>query len=130
MVELLTNQTLRERVRRYVDVYRLYIRPQPLFRELYEEYGPMFDGASSFNQPLTTWDTSRVKDFSCMFQDAQQFNQPIQHFFDQVGKKECRYGNILTGAIQFRQPLISFIVVGNNPCIQNIPNQECVSPLQ
>ena len=37
----------------------------------------MFSGASTFNQPISSWDTARVIDMSNMFKDARAFNQSI-----------------------------------------------------
>ena len=37
----------------------------------------MFDGASSFNQPLNNWNVSNVEDMEGMFQNAISFNQPL-----------------------------------------------------
>ena len=38
----------------------------------------MFVGASAFNQPLETWNTSRVTDMKYMFHNAIAFNQPLE----------------------------------------------------
>lgn len=37
----------------------------------------MFQGATSFNQPLGNWNTSAVQTLSSMFVNAAEFNQPI-----------------------------------------------------
>ena len=34
-------------------------------------------GKSSFNQPLNNWNVSKVKDMEEMFEDAKSFNQPL-----------------------------------------------------
>ena len=40
----------------------------------------MFEGAASFNSPLTAWDTSKFQSMVSMFEGAVAFNQPISHF--------------------------------------------------
>ena len=42
-------------------------------------YG-MFDGATSFNQPLNNWDVSKVKYMGEMFRYARSFNQPLNNW--------------------------------------------------
>jgi MoxR-like ATPase len=37
----------------------------------------MFDGASSFNQPLDSWNVSNVTDMSHMFDGASSFNRAL-----------------------------------------------------
>jgi surface protein len=37
----------------------------------------MFSYASSFNQPLASWNVSALTDMSFMFYDASSFNQPL-----------------------------------------------------
>jgi surface protein len=37
----------------------------------------MFFGGNAFNQDISKWDVSNVKDMSFMFYDAESFNQDI-----------------------------------------------------
>ena len=37
----------------------------------------MFNGATSFNQPLNSWDTSSTTDAASAFEGASAFNQPL-----------------------------------------------------
>ena len=40
----------------------------------------IFDGASSFNQPLNDWNVSNVEDMEQMFKNATSFNQPLNNW--------------------------------------------------
>lgn len=40
----------------------------------------MFHQAYSFNQPLTSFDTSKATAMAEMFGQAKDFNQPLDHF--------------------------------------------------
>lgn len=39
--------------------------------------GGMYYGAISFNQDLSSWDVSRVRNMNCMFKDAKSFNHDL-----------------------------------------------------
>ena len=39
----------------------------------------VFNGASSFNQPLKNWDVSNAVDMEGMFYGATSFNQPLNN---------------------------------------------------
>ena len=73
----------------------------------------MFDGATAFNQPLNTWDTSKVTDMSHMFDGATVFNQPL-NTWDVSNVTDMSYmfagvryrdGNIYNRTSSFNQPL-------------------------
>ena len=40
----------------------------------------MFEGATSFNQPLNAWNTPRLRHIEYMFNRAAAFNQPLDHW--------------------------------------------------
>ena len=44
----------------------------------------MFKEASVFNRPLANWDTAKVTDIGSLFEDARAFNQDIGAWLDQV----------------------------------------------
>ena len=62
----------------------------------------MFEGATSFNQPLNNWDVQYVTDMSGMFSGAISFNQPLNswNFRDQMNMDE-----MFEGATSFNIPL-------------------------
>lgn len=71
------------------------------------EMSDMFEGASSFNQPVSAWDVSHVGDMSGMFWGATSFNQSLASWAVQnVGSM----GNMFEDATSFNQPLTSWDV--------------------
>lgn len=66
------------------------------------QMGGLFDGASSFNQPLTTWMTSNVTNMAMMFRGATSFNQDLTSWnvSNVAGMSE-----MFRGATSFNQPL-------------------------
>jgi len=62
----------------------------------------MFDGASSFNQPLEKWDVSQVTNMECMFYGASSFNQPLEKW-DVSQVTDMSY--MFYHASSFNQPL-------------------------
>jgi surface protein len=61
----------------------------------------MFNGATSFNQPLNNWNTSLVTTMANMFQGASSFNQPLNSWNT---SKVTSMGYMFQGATSFNQP--------------------------
>ena len=62
----------------------------------------IFDRAWIFNQPIGVWDTSSATDFYFMFKDAETFNQPIG---DWNTSNVTDFGGMLAEAANFNQPI-------------------------
>ncbi len=67
----------------------------------------MFDGATSFNSDISTWDVSSVVDMNSMFVNAQSFNQNIGNW--NVGNV-TKMTNMFAGAFLFDQNIGSWDV--------------------
>ena len=68
------------------------------------DFSDMFQGASSFNDPIEHWDISAVTDMINMFHDASSFNQPLNawgpHIADVTSLR-----SVFAGATSFNQSL-------------------------
>ena len=62
----------------------------------------MFSGCTSFNQPLNSWDVSKVTYMSGMFSGCASFNQPLNNW--DVSQVTCMSG-MFSGCASFNQPL-------------------------
>jgi surface protein len=67
----------------------------------------MFDGAKRFNQPISSWDVSKVTDMYNMFNSAIDFNQSIGNW---NVSKVTSMTNMFAGAKYFNQPIGSWNV--------------------
>lgn len=67
----------------------------------------MFDGAKSFNQPLNSWKTGKVRFMRRMFQGATSFDQPLDKWdVSRVETAEMMFKN----ATSFSQPLDMWLI--------------------
>jgi surface protein len=64
--------------------------------------GKTWENPSRFNQDISSWDVSKVKDMSFMFYQALNFNQPIGNW--DVGNVEVMRG-MFSFTIRFNQPI-------------------------
>ena len=62
----------------------------------------VFDGATSFNQPLNNWNVSNVSAMESMFMGARSFNQPLN---DWNVSKVTDMKAMFAYARSFNQPL-------------------------
>jgi len=62
----------------------------------------MFNGASSFNQPLNNWNVSQVTDMRYMFHSASSFNQPLETW---DVSRVTLMSSLFNNASSFNQPL-------------------------
>ena len=69
----------------------------------------LFDGATSFNQPLDNWDVSSVTNMSQMFEEASSFNQDITAW-DTSSVVDMR--NMFNNATVFNQSLSTWDISG------------------
>ncbi len=65
----------------------------------------MFSGASAFNQPLDSWNTSNVTDMSAMFSGTSVFNQPLDSWNT---SNVTDMSAMFSGTSVFNQPLDSW----------------------
>jgi surface protein len=67
--------------------------------------GSMFSGCSSFNQPVSNFDTSNVTHMSSVFYGCSSFNQPVSNF-DTSNVTNMSY--MFYGCSSFNQPVSNF----------------------
>jgi surface protein len=69
--------------------------------------GQMFSGASAFDQPLASWDTSKVDDMNNMFNQASSFNRPLAGWDT---SSVVAMENMFAEAVSFNQDLSPWCV--------------------
>lgn len=63
-----------------------------------------FDRATSFNQPLATWDVSNVCDIAGLIKDAVAFNQPLDTW---DVRQVVTMAHVFNHAVAFNKSLVS-----------------------
>ena len=103
MVKYLTNEELRDRVKRWCAGDREglpHISGWNTSQVTNMSY--LFQGQGEFNDDISAWDTSNVMKMEGMFRNASAFNQPLNDWrVDNVRNMSCMF----EGASSFNQPL-------------------------
>ena len=104
-----TNATLRRAVQDYLaggdrkeDIVKKYGEISNWDTSRVTNMGYMFNGASSFNQPLNNWNVSNIYVTYNMFENARSFNQPLNKW-NVSNVADMSY--MFNGANSFNQPL-------------------------
>ena len=101
--EILTNESLRDWVKRWCDGDREGLPPISTWNtSKVTDVRWLFKGQTKFNDDISAWNTSSVRTMSWMFRGASSFNQPLNDWrVDNV----TDMNHMFCGASSFNQPL-------------------------
>ena len=100
-----TKEALETMIKKYDEGKMSYGEPNSWDVTLVTDMSHLCNGMTKFNAPIDQWNTSQVINMYCMFDGASSFNQPITMDTSQV----TSMFRMFAGASSFNQPITTLV---------------------